>query len=200
MTLDEMKKYPRFWQRLLRAEGVYAGKIDGICGPLQRAAEAEWERRAVEYRAACGVFDARSEANLETLTPGAARMARQWLSKARVEAEKLGVAVRIICGTRSYAEQDALYAQGRTRAGKRVTKARGGFSWHNFGLAWDFGVFSADGGTYFGEHPAYRVLGALAYGLPGCEWGGEWKGFPDLPHLQVRRYGSVRAAREAFEK
>ncbi|SVE43245.1 uncharacterized protein METZ01_LOCUS496099, partial [marine metagenome] len=39
---------------------------------------------------------------------------------------------------RTYAEQDDLYEQGRTEPGKIVTNARGGKSWHNFGLAIDF--------------------------------------------------------------
>ena len=38
---------------------------------------------------------------------------------------------------RTFAEQDALYAQGRTKAGSIVTKARGGQSYHNYGLAID---------------------------------------------------------------
>lgn len=41
-------------------------------------------------------------------------------------------------GYRSYGEQDALFAQGRSIKGKKVTNARGGQSAHNFGLAIDF--------------------------------------------------------------
>ena len=40
-------------------------------------------------------------------------------------------------GRRTIAEQNALYAQGRTALGKVVTKAQGGQSAHNFGLAVD---------------------------------------------------------------
>jgi len=38
---------------------------------------------------------------------------------------------------RTFAEQDALFAQGRTKPGKIVTKAKGGQSYHNYGLAID---------------------------------------------------------------
>ena len=41
----------------------------------------------------------------------------------------------IFCGLRTYAESDALYAQGRTKPGKIVTNAKAGQSYHNFGLA-----------------------------------------------------------------
>ena len=39
---------------------------------------------------------------------------------------------------RTFEEQDALYAQGRTKPGKIVTAAKGGQSYHNYGLAVDF--------------------------------------------------------------
>nr|WP_295770097.1 M15 family metallopeptidase [Rhodoferax sp.] len=41
---------------------------------------------------------------------------------------------------RSCAEQDALYAQGRTAPGNKVTNAKSGDSNHNFGIAFDIGV------------------------------------------------------------
>jgi hypothetical protein len=44
-------------------------------------------------------------------------------------------AVRFTHTLRTIAEQDALYAQGRTKPGKKVTNAKGGQSYHNFGLA-----------------------------------------------------------------
>lgn len=40
-------------------------------------------------------------------------------------------------GYRTYGEQMALWAQGRTKPGPKVTNAKGGESQHNFGLAVD---------------------------------------------------------------
>ncbi len=59
-------------------------------------------------------------------------------------------AIRIVQGLRTIAEQDALYAQGRTKPGKIVTNARGGSSYHNYGVAIDFAILiDKDGnGTY----------------------------------------------------
>ena len=48
-----------------------------------------------------------------------------------------GVVYFATFGTRTYEEQNALYAQGRTAPGKIVTNARGGQGAHNFGLATD---------------------------------------------------------------
>ena len=42
---------------------------------------------------------------------------------------------RVVQGLRTWAEQQALWNQGRTTPGKIVTHAQGGQSWHNYGLA-----------------------------------------------------------------
>ena len=89
----------------------------------------------------------------------------------------------MISGTRTYEEQNALYEQGRTKPGRVVTNARGGYSNHNFGIAFDIGVF--EGGRYLGESPAYKAVGAIGMKL-GLEWGGNWKSIQDEPHFQLR--------------
>ena len=128
-------------------------------------------------------FDERTERNLATLHPQAALKARVFLAAALPIMAKRGVVVKIISGTRSYREQDALYAKGRTTTGPRVTNARGGFSNHNFGIAWDIGLFRA--GTYLESSPLYRECGEIGKSL-GLEWGGDWKSFPDEPHFQIK--------------
>jgi peptidoglycan L-alanyl-D-glutamate endopeptidase CwlK len=130
------------------------------------------------------MIDARSEKVLATLHPQVQPVMRSFLVAAKAIAQQRGLEVKAISGLRSYAEQDALYAKGRTAPGPVVTKARAGFSQHNFGLAIDIGVFSADGKKYFGEHKLYDELGPLGQSL-GLEWGGEWK-FKDSPHYQFR--------------
>lgn len=52
--------------------------------------------------------------------------------------DQSGISFRITQGMRTWTEQDALYAQGRTVPGQIVTNAKGGESWHNFGCAVDF--------------------------------------------------------------
>ena len=49
-----------------------------------------------------------------------------------------GITIEFSSGYRSFAEQDKLYAQGRTEPGMKVTNARGGYSQHNWGIAADF--------------------------------------------------------------
>ena len=99
--------------------------------------------------------NARSERVIATLHARVQPYARALYFKAREH----GLTINIISGLRSYAEQDALYAQGRTRAGKKVTNARGGYSNHNFGIAFDVGLFERN--QYLGESPLYKAVGAL---------------------------------------
>jgi len=109
-----------------------------------------------------------------------------------------GWTVRALSGTRTYAEQAALYAQGRTAPGKIVTNARAGQSWHNFALAIDVGIFSAEGKYQTAAGP-YRELGAIGRELDGIEWGGNFRSFPDRPHWQVATGLTIAEARRRFE-
>lgn len=123
--------------------------------------------------------DERSERNIATLLPQVQPLARALVESAAA----VGIAIKIISGTRSYDEQNALYEQGRSKPGRTVTNARGGYSNHNFGIAFDIGVF--EGGRYLDESPAYKAVGAIGMKL-GLEWGGNWKTIQDEPHFQFR--------------
>ena len=123
--------------------------------------------------------DPRSEKCIATLLPEVQPMARALVQKAAQH----GICIKVISGTRSCAEQDALYAKGRTEPGPKVTNARGGHSNHNFGIAFDIGVF--EGNRYLCDSPKYKAVGALGMDL-GLEWGGSWKTIVDQPHFQLR--------------
>lgn len=107
------------------------------------------------------------------------------------------IAIRIVQGLRTIAEQDALYAQGRTKPGKKVTNARGGKSFHNYGLAIDFAILrDKDGNGIYEEVSWDTVADFDKDGLPdwkeivtvfeasGWKWGGKWSTIVDMPHLQ----------------
>jgi peptidoglycan L-alanyl-D-glutamate endopeptidase CwlK len=129
-------------------------------------------------------IDARSKKNIATLKPEVRPLAEKLIETALAQ----GINAKVISGSRTYAEQDKLYAQGRTAPGKIVTKARGGYSWHNFGMAFDIGIFSADGKKYYGESEAYAICGKIGESL-GLDWGGSWSDFPDEPHFQFNPKG-----------
>ncbi|CAG0933335.1 Peptidoglycan L-alanyl-D-glutamate endopeptidase CwlK [Thermoflexales bacterium] len=96
-------------------------------------------------------------------------------------AHKKGLNIFVFQGLRTIAEQDALYAQGRTTKGSIVTNAKGGESYHNYGVALDV-VFH--GAEPWGEKHDWQALGAAGKEA-GLEWGGDWAKFLDRPHFQL---------------
>lgn len=99
-----------------------------------------------------------------------------------------GVRLRISQGLRTISEQDALYAQGRSNEGKIVTQARGGDSWHNWSLAFDFVLlYDKDKNgtleTASWNENKYWMQVVKGFKAKGFEWGGDWR-FKDSPHFQ----------------
>lgn len=92
----------------------------------------------------------------------------------------LGIVIRVSQGMRTFKEQQALYDLGRTKAGKVVTNAKPGSSFHQYGLAVDL-VEIINGGVDWGFDMAKLVPYADKYGI---EWGGNWHSFKDYPHFQ----------------
>jgi peptidoglycan LD-endopeptidase CwlK len=103
--------------------------------------------------AAISAVDSRSERNIVTLRPEVQPIARALVQKAALS----GITVKVVSGLRTYAEQDALYAQGRSRPGHIVTHAKGGYSNHNFGIAFDVAVF--EGSRCLLESIKYKAVG-----------------------------------------
>ncbi|HBI6051892.1 TPA: N-acetylmuramoyl-L-alanine amidase family protein [Listeria monocytogenes] len=99
---------------------------------------------------------------------------------------KQGIYLCVAQGYRSKTEQNALYAQGRTKPGSIVTNAKGGQSNHNFGVAVDLCLYSSDGKKVIWESTTSRwkkVVAAMK--AEGFKWGGDWKSFKDYPHFEL---------------
>lgn len=104
-----------------------------------------------------------------------------------------GIPIVITQGMRTIAEQNALYAQGRTKPGNIVTNARGGSSYHNYGLAIDFALLLPDGKTVSWDISRdgnndkladWQQVAQEAKKL-GFAWGGDWTSFKDYSHLEM---------------
>lgn len=113
------------------------------------------------------------------------------------------VDVLIVCTYRSDTEQDALYAQGRTTPGPRVTNAKAGQSAHNATLdgvpaSKAFDAVPLLHGKPIWEDPrdrdtdwtndyGWRVMGEVAAEV-GLDWYGKaGSRFREAPHFQLRR-------------
>lgn len=106
------------------------------------------------------------------------------------ECNKQGLKIKIGETLRTVAEQDALYAQGRTAPGNIVTNAPGSSysSYHQWGTAFD--IFRNDGAGAYNEIGGFfNRVGTIGVSI-GLEWGGNWKSIVDKPHFQLPDWGS----------
>ena len=119
--------------------------------------------------------------------------------KLQKECLKAGIKIKIGECFRTVAEQNALYAKGRTAPGSIVTNARGNSysSMHQWGVAFDFFLnmdVDKDGKTsddaFNNATKLFNKVGAIGKKL-GLEWGGDWKSIKDLPHFQLPDWGST---------
>jgi peptidoglycan L-alanyl-D-glutamate endopeptidase CwlK len=93
-----------------------------------------------------------------------------------------GIDVIITSTYRDIESQNALFAQGRTKPGKKVTNAKGGQSLHNYQLALDFCPI-VNGKAAWNDIALFERCGVIAEML-GFEWAGRWKRFKEYAHIQ----------------
>lgn len=93
----------------------------------------------------------------------------------------LGITLRVVQGLRTFAQQQAIYDQGRTKPGAIVTKAKAGQSYHNYGLAVDVvPVYKNGTALDWDYHFEKLVPYAAKYGIT---WGGNFPA-PDADHFE----------------
>lgn len=138
----------------------------------------------------------KSEQRVKLLHPKIRDEVKSLVEKAELSLPR-DVAIAIPQGLRTIDEQDALYAQGRTKPGSIVTNARGGSSYHNYGLAFDFclvldtnrdGVYDYTSWDIKKDNDRDGIADWLevvkVFENAGWEWGGKWSSIKDYPHLQ----------------
>src|SRR6185437_2424666 len=108
-----------FTQRLLASCGLYGGELDGKYGQKMQDALDAFDAVYSQTADQLGRFDPRTEAVIATLLPKAQIAARKCMAAAK----DAPFVVKLLSGTRSYAEQDLLFAKK-----PKVTNAKGGQS------------------------------------------------------------------------
>lgn len=120
--------------------------------------------------------------SLDDLLPPVRERALAFIAACRAE----GIELLVTSTYRSLASQAVLYAQGRTKPGKRVTNARPGQSFHNWRVAFDV-VPLRNGQPVWGTSGAdgllWQRIGELGEAA-GLEWAGRWKTFREFAHFQ----------------
>ena len=116
--------------------------------------------------------------NIDDLNPHVAKLCRQFVEKCKAE----GIDILITSTYRDAESQNALFAQGRTTPGRRVTNAKAGQSYHNYRCAFDF-VPLKHGKAQWQDIALFKHCGEIGKSL-GLEWAGDWKRFKEYAHLQ----------------
>jgi peptidoglycan LD-endopeptidase CwlK len=127
-------------------------------------------------------LDAISIARLQNVNPSLSAA----IAQMDVILSQEGLGFRVTQGLRTWAEQDALYAQGRTAPGQIVTNAKGGESWHNLGVAVDLVPMDQDPPQpdWNLQHPVWQRMIAVGESL-GLYSGSEFTCLKDWPHFQA---------------
>lgn len=116
---------------------------------------------------------------IELLKPKVKKLAGKLIEKCLEN----GIKISIYQTYRTIEEQNKLYAKGRTEPGSIVTKAKGGYSMHNYGVAFDCAPLSNNGGIDWGNTELFKEVGKIGESV-GLEWGGSWTDLIDYPHFQ----------------
>lgn len=141
-------------------------------------------------------MNALNEQRIATLAPEFQALAKQVVLEASEAVKPLGYTVLVTNGRRTIAEQNDLYAKGRTKKGPVVTNARGGSSPHNFGLAFDFALCKDGVPQWKAPREHWQIVGDIAKSH-GLVWGGDFKSLLDLPHIEATDWKLAQAAWKA---
>jgi len=120
--------------------------------------------------------------NLNDLEPDVAKLAQALVDKCKT----VGIDLLITSTYRDNESQDALYAQGRTKPGNKVTNAKAGQSSHNYRVAFDV-VPIVNGKAIWNDYATWRKIGSIGEQL-GLDWAGRWTFFVEYAHFQRKGF------------
>lgn len=115
---------------------------------------------------------------INELNPKVAKLCVDLIKKCKHE----GIDILITSTYRDAESQNALYAQGRTKEGKKVTNAKAGQSFHNWRCAFDF-VPIVNGKAQWSDIATFEKIGVMGENL-GLTWAGRWTRFTERAHFQ----------------
>lgn len=116
--------------------------------------------------------------SLSDLNPKVAAMCSEFINRCKAQ----GIDVIITSTYRDSDSQNALYAQGRTAPGSKVTNAKAGQSFHNWKVAFDFCPI-VNGKAQWNDLALFTKCGEIAETV-GLEWAGRWVKFKETAHCQ----------------
>lgn len=128
---------------------------------------------------------------LQGLEPDVRKMGEAMLASSARD----GVLLKVTQGRRTYDQQQVVWDQGRKTPGEIVTHSPPGYSWHNFGRAFDVAQVGAD--PYPSDEAFWEKVGDIGE-MAGLTWGGRWK-HPDRPHFEDHGGMTLALARQIHD-
>lgn len=98
-----------------------------------------------------------------------------------VKLKNARITVKTLDTLRNKVEQDSIPSAN--------TKAKYPNSMHNWGVAFDIGLFDSNG-NYISSSPLYEYIGRIGKSV-GLRWGGEFRSIHDTPHYQLLAWGDM---------
>lgn len=123
-------------------------------------------------------YEKRNMAAVDSLCP----KAREKFMLAYRDCNIHGLNFLVVQGYRSSFQQNLDYGKGRWLPGRIVTNAKGGWSLHQYRVAFDFAP-EWQGKLHYEDAAAIAKIASI-FKNHGWEWGGDWPGFKDSLHLQ----------------
>lgn len=117
--------------------------------------------------------------SLDDLLPAVKERVERFIASAKA----VGIDLLVTSTYRDNESQNALYAQGRTTAGRIVTNAKAGQSFHNYRCAVDVVPIVNGKPRWDAKDEVWQTIGKLGK-AEGLEWAGDWKRFKEYPHFQ----------------
>lgn len=132
---------------------------------------------------------------IEDLRPEVQSLATQLVEICR----RNGIRLIITSTLRDYEKQNDLYAQGRVRPGRIVTNARGGYSQHNFGVAFDVCPI-VNGKCEWNDKKLWNKIGELGESI-GLEQAGRQTGsLRETAHFQYTQGKNLAQLRKEHDE
>lgn len=134
--------------------------------------------------------DFQSDGRIKVLHPKAVPIFTDFINECE---DTFDITLKVIFGLRTFDEQAAIYAKGRTAPGPVVSNAKPGYSFHNYGLAIDIAELKDGKISWAVKYEQFKPI-SDKYKL---KWGGTFKSLVDKPHYELSFGFTIR---ELFEK
>lgn len=184
---------------ILIVAGFVTAGILFIISRIGRYKVQQGELQGEEIITIMETWDSKSDETIKKLHP----KIRESVSSFVNDLNHQGIKYRIYSGLRTFDEQATLYGKGRTEqeliavgidpkyskpSEAKVTNAKPGSSYHNYGLAID-GVEIKDGKAIWNNPNESKIVeAAKKYNL---YWGGNFTTLKDKPHFEYQLFGNI---------